>query len=113
MATSDGDGIEYRGTGFYASVLVSIAIAVALLAFAVQNTDPVSVEWFGFEFTAPLFAWVVGAALLAVIIDELVGLIWRARVRGRLTRESQPRSPAADSARAEVGAEKADEPEVR
>lgn len=78
--------VEYRGTGFYASVIASVIIAVAMLAFAVQNTDPVTVKWFGFEFTTPLFAWVAGAALLAVVIDELVGLIWRARKRGRLAR---------------------------
>jgi uncharacterized integral membrane protein len=96
MATSNGDGVRYLGTGFYASVVASIAIAVAMLALAVQNTDPVTVKWFGFEFAAPLFAWVIGAALLAVIIDELVGLIWRARMRSRLTRAAQVRSPRAE-----------------
>jgi uncharacterized integral membrane protein len=109
MGTNDGSGIEYRGTGFYASVLASIAIAVALLAFAVQNTDPISVKWFGFEFTAPLFAWVIGAALLAVIIDELVGLVWRARARNRLTRAAQVQQPEADPAHADAVAERTDE----
>lgn len=84
-------GIKYRGTGFYASVFVVLVIAVALLAFAIQNTGSVTVEWLWFDVTAPLFAWVIVAALLAVIIDELVGLIWRARERSRLTRLEQHR----------------------
>jgi uncharacterized integral membrane protein len=107
MATSDQDGVRYLGAGFYAS----IAISVAMLAFAVQNTDPVTVNWLGFEFAAPLFAWVIGAALLAVIIDELVGPLWRARMRGRLTRAEQANSPRAASAPA--GADAAHESVVQ
>jgi len=88
MTANDRDqiGVEYRGTGFYASVVAVLVIAVGLLVFAVQNTGSVTVEWLWFDVTAPLFAWVIGAALLAVIVDELVGLIWRARERSRLTR---------------------------
>jgi uncharacterized integral membrane protein len=79
----------YRGTGFYASVVAALAISAALLIFAVQNTGSVTIEWLGFDMTAPLFAWGIGAALLAVAVDELVGLIWRARERGRLNRQSR------------------------
>ncbi|HSM01972.1 MAG TPA: LapA family protein [Acidimicrobiia bacterium] len=91
-------GVEYRGTGFYASVVAVLVIGVGLLAFAIQNTGSVTVEWLWFDVTAPLFAWVIGAALLAVIIDELIGLIWRARERSRLNRLEQHRRLADEAA---------------
>jgi uncharacterized integral membrane protein len=78
--------IEYRGTGFYAGVVAALVIVSALLVFAVQNTGAVTVEFLWLDVTAPLFAWVIGASLLAVIADELVGLIWRDRERDRLSR---------------------------
>ncbi|MDP2623467.1 MAG: LapA family protein [Actinomycetota bacterium] len=88
MAARDdhGGGIEYRGTGYYAGLSAALVIAAALLAFAVQNTGAVTVEFLWLDVTAPLFAWVIGASLLAVIADELVGLIWRDRERDRLSR---------------------------
>lgn len=92
-----GNNIEYRGTGFYASVIGAIVLAAGLLAFAVQNTGSVTVEWLSFELTAPLFAWVIGAALLAVVVDELVGLVWRGRERNRLTRLERHRRLADDA----------------
>lgn len=97
-------GVEYRGTGFYASVIVALVIAAILLVFAIQNTTPVTVTWLGFEITAPLFAWVLGAALLAVIADGLIGLLWRARRRTRLSSPTE-RSPAASALVASSAAE--------
>jgi uncharacterized integral membrane protein len=87
MTAKDRNGrdIEYRGTGFYVGGVVSLVIAAALLIFAVQNTGAVAVEFLWLDVTAPLFAWVIGAALLAVIADEFVGLIWRDRERDRLS----------------------------
>jgi len=76
--------VEYRGTGFYVSVIAAIVITAGLLVLAGQNTADVTVEWLWFEMTAPLFVWIIGAALVAVAIDELVGVVWRARERARL-----------------------------
>lgn len=102
----DSNNITYRGTGFYASVIGAIILAAGLLAFAVQNTGTVTVEWLWLELTAPLFAWVIGAALLAVVVDELVGLVWRGRERNRLTRLGRHRRISADAKDAEGGLEK-------
>ena len=85
---------RYRGTGLYAGAITAIVVAAGLLVLAAQNTASVTVEWLWFEVTAPMFVWIIGAALLAIAIDELVGLAWRARVRARLSRVAA--SPSRD-----------------
>lgn len=81
--------VEYRGTGFYLGLVAIILFAVALLVLAVQNTQEVDVEFFGFVFNVPLFAVAIGAALLAVILDELIGLVWRRQRRNRLEERAE------------------------
>lgn len=91
------EGVEYRGTGYYASVITALVLAAGLLVFAVQNTGTVTVEWLWLDLTAPLFAWVIGAALVAIVLDELVGLVWRAGERGRLNRLERHRRLSEDA----------------
>lgn len=100
---SDRESVEYRGTGYYASVITVLVLAAGLLVLAVQNTGKVTVEWLWLDLTAPLFAWVIGAALVAVVLDELVGLLWRARERGRLTRLERHRRLSEDAVDGEGG----------
>lgn len=112
MTTEPTPRVEYRGTGFYASVIAAIVITAALLALAGQNTADVTVEWLWFEMTAPLFVWIIGAALLAVAVDEIVGVVWRARARTRLSRvaaraESGNGGPAAPAETTPTGLEQA------
>jgi uncharacterized integral membrane protein len=83
MPDSD-ERVQYRGTGFYVGLVAILLFAVVLLVLAVQNTQEVDVAFFGLEFTVPLFAVAIGAAILAVVLDELIGLVWRRRRRTRL-----------------------------
>lgn len=96
--------VEYRGTGFYVGVVAILLFALALLVLAVQNTQEVDVDFFGFAFTVPLFAVAIGAALLAVILDELIGLVWRRQRRIRLEERAElGRLRAAEARSAEEG----------
>lgn len=81
--------VEYRGTGFYVGLAVILVFAVALLILAVQNTQMVTVAFFGLEFSVPLFGVAIGAGILAVVLDELVGLVWRRQRRGRLQEKAE------------------------
>lgn len=81
--------VEYRGTGFYVGVVAILLFALALLVLAVQNTQEVDIDFFGLEFTVPLFAVAIGAAILAIILDELIGLVWRRRRRIRLEERAE------------------------
>lgn len=81
--------VEYRGTGFYVSVVFILLTAVILLILAVQNTAQVAVEFLAWEFELPLFAIIVGAGLIAVLLDELIGLVWRRQRRTRLEERAE------------------------
>lgn len=83
------DRVEYRGTGFYVGLVAILLFALALLVLAVQNTQEVDVDFLGFTFTVPLFAVAIGAAILAVVLDELIGLVWRRRRRTRLEERAE------------------------
>lgn len=81
--------VEYRGTGFYVGLVAILLFALVLLVLAVQNTQEVDVAFFGWLFTVPLFAVAIGAALLAVVLDELIGLVWRRRRRALLEERTE------------------------
>ena len=82
-------GVQYRGTGFYLGLVAILVFALVLLVLAVQNTQEVDVEFFGFVFTVPLFAVAIGAAILAIVLDELIGLVWRRQRRTRLEERAE------------------------
>lgn len=77
--------VEYRGTGFYVGLVIILVAVVLLLILSVQNTRSVTLSFLGFDVEIPLFAVVIGAGLVAVVLDELVGLVWRSRRRRRLS----------------------------
>lgn len=81
--------VEYRGTGFYVGLAVILVFAVLLLILAVQNTQMVTVSFFGLELSIPLFGVAIGAGILAVVFDELVGLVWRRQRRARLQEKAE------------------------
>ena len=112
MPDSD-ERVQYRGTGFYVGLVAILVFSVVLLVLAVQNTQEVDVAFFGLVFTVPLFAVAIGAAILAVVLDELIGLVWRRRRRTRLEdRAELDRFRAANAAAAEEPGERAElEPE--
>ena len=101
--------VQYRGTGFYLGLVAILVFALALLVLAVQNTQEVDVEFFGFVFTVPLFAVAIGAAILAVVLDGLIGLVWRRQRRTRLEERAElDRLRAADAALPEEPGESGD-----
>lgn len=107
MGQEDGRDVrvEYRGTGFYVSLAVIFLAAVTFLILAVQNTGEVTVEILAFEFDLPLFAIILGAGLVAVILDELVGLVWRRQARTRLAERAELRSLRAEMETKKAGIE--------
>ena len=82
---------EPRGPSMLSKVrwglVAFIAISVVLIVLVVQNTQQVNIKLFWWEADAPLVVIILVTALIAVILDELVGFIlkWRRR-----RRESDP-----------------------
>ncbi len=54
-------------------------VAVALIAFVVQNTDSTPVQWFFIDRSAPLWLIIVVSAVAGAILSEIVGWIVRRR----------------------------------
>lgn len=75
------DGPTYRegsrsGLGkFVAAALV----AVALIAFVVQNTDSTPVSWMFIDRSAPLWLIIVVSAVAGAVLSEILGWIIRRR----------------------------------
>lgn len=101
--------VEYRGTGFYVGLVAIILVALILFILAVQNTQEVQVDFLGFEFSVPVFGIAIGAALLAVILDELIGLVWRRRTRTRLEERAELKRLRAAETRSSEERERAEE----
>lgn len=83
--------VEYRGTGFYLGLGATLLLALILLILAVQNTQDVAISFLGWDFTIPLFGVALGAALVAVVLDEVIGLVWRRRRRAQLAERAELR----------------------
>jgi uncharacterized integral membrane protein len=93
MSSERTDGregeVEYRGTGFKVSLVLIFITAALVLILAVQNTAPVTLEFLAWEVELPLFALLLGAGLLGVLLDELIGLVWRRQRRKRMEERAE------------------------
>ena len=54
-------------------------VAVALIAFVVQNSDSTPVQWFFIDRSAPLWLIIVISAVAGAILSEVLGWIVRRR----------------------------------
>ena len=75
----DVDGGRERRKGEVVGLVLGALIAASLVAFILQNTRKVRIEWFAWELNAPLWLVVVVTAAGAVVLALLVALILRRR----------------------------------
>ncbi len=66
-----------------------VLVAIALISLVWQNQEAVPLEWLWISTEVPLFVIVLVTALAAVLLDELVGLVWKARRRRRLAEKEE------------------------
>jgi uncharacterized integral membrane protein len=81
----------FVGTGLFWSLILGLLLGAALVIFIFQNTQSVGVEFLWLEFTAPLIGLLLGTALTAVILAEIVGVVVRRRRRRVLTEQEELR----------------------
>ena len=84
----------FVGTGWFWSLIIGIVLALAAVIFVLQNGDPVSVEFLGWEGEVSLAGLVLVVALAAIVLDELFGAFYRHRRRRRLTEREATATPA-------------------
>ena len=102
----------FSGTGVYAGTIAIIVVTAGLVVLVAQNTQTVTVRWLGLEWTTPLVALLLGAMLAAVILDEVIGALWRRRRRRVIAeRHELTRRRAAESE--EIQSNTQEEEEIR
>jgi uncharacterized integral membrane protein len=87
----------YRGTGISWALVFGIVITVLVAVLAAANTTPVEVNLIFWKVQAPLITLILIVIVLAVIVDELVGIAVRRRRRQRLHEQHQLRQLKQDS----------------
>ena len=77
------------GSDFSWSLAIFLLIGLGFVVFAIQNARDVDVEFLRWNFTVSLPLLLVVTALIAVIADEIIGLIRRRRRRTRLAEREE------------------------
>jgi uncharacterized integral membrane protein len=80
MADDVDRGTE-RQKGEIVGLIVGALLAAALVAFILQNTNEVRVEWLAWEVDAPLWLAMVVTAAGALVLARIVGFVVRRRRR--------------------------------
>jgi uncharacterized integral membrane protein len=72
------------GTGISTSLIVGVLLTVAVIILAAQNTTDFRLRLLWWDTHSPLVVIILGSALAGVVLDEVVGLLWRLRRRRHL-----------------------------
>ncbi len=75
---------DYRGTGIVWGGILVLLLAVGLIIVAFQNSQDVEFDFLWIDTTAPLVLIIAITIAAAIVIDEIVGFVWRRRRRSRL-----------------------------
>lgn len=95
----------FAGTGLFWGLIVVLLLGVAIVILAAQNPEPVSLRWLVFEMDVSLVAIILATAVVAVILDQLIGLAWRRRRRQALGEREELRRLRAEHREAPVRTE--------
>ncbi len=82
--TADGFGVRW-------SLVAGLLLIATITILAAQNTQKVTVNFLGWDGRAPLIAIILGTALISILIDEVIGLLWRRRRRKALAEREELR----------------------
>lgn len=64
-------------------LLAAMLLMVAIIILAGQNTQEVELNYLGWSVQAPLVVIVLSTAVVSMLLDELIGVVWRRRKLGR------------------------------
>jgi uncharacterized integral membrane protein len=80
---------HFVGTGVFWGLVVGVILAVIVIVFAAQNTQSATVNVLAWDWTAPVFVIVLLSLVIGIVLDEIVGLLFRARRRRRLSEKAE------------------------
>lgn len=67
-----------------AALVIGLLLAILATVIAIQNTREVTVVFLAWEVGAPLVAVLLTAGIAGVVLDEVLGFVWRRRRRRNL-----------------------------
>jgi len=76
---------QFRGTGLYWTLILTLVVAVAIIIGIVQNSQGVKLRYLAWTGSLSLAVALLATIVLTVALTSLVGLIWRRRRRHQLT----------------------------
>jgi uncharacterized integral membrane protein len=88
-AEADAERRVFVGTGLFWGLIVGVILAVLVVFFAAQNTQDSTVKLFWWNWSSPLFVVILISLILGIVLDEIVGLVYRARRRRRLAEKEE------------------------
>jgi uncharacterized integral membrane protein len=80
---------EFVGTGVFWGLVVAVALAIIVIVFAALNTQDATVKVFSWDWSSPLFVVILISLIIGIVLDEIVGLVYRSRRRRRLTEKAE------------------------
>ena len=80
---------QFVGTGVFWGLVVGVILAVIVVVFAAQNTQSATIKVLPWDWSSPLFVVVLISLLIGIVLDEIVGLLYRARRRRRLAEKEE------------------------
>jgi uncharacterized integral membrane protein len=91
-AESDVEPVkEYRGAGIMWGAIALVVVAAAFVIVAVQNAHDVEFDFLWLTVTTPLILVIAITIAVTLVIDELVGFLWRRQRRTRLSEREELR----------------------
>jgi uncharacterized integral membrane protein len=83
----DNDALrrQFRGTGLYWTLILTLVVAVAIIIGIVQNSQGVKLRYLAWTGSLSLAVALLATIVLTVALTSLVGVIWRRRRRQQLT----------------------------
>ncbi len=79
--------VPRRSLGMMIGVVLLFAAGFVLLDLLIQNSHGARLHFLWWHSDLALSVWVLAAAFIAIVIDELIGVAWRRRRRRMLNLE--------------------------
>jgi len=76
---------QFRGTGLYWMLILTLVVAVAIIIGIVQNSQGVRLSYLAWTGRLSLAVALLATVVLTVALTSLAGVIWRRRRRHQLT----------------------------
>jgi len=76
---------EFVGTGVFWGLVVGVVLAIIVIVFAAHAV----VKVLAWTWSSPLFVVILVSLIVGIVLDEIVGLVYRSRRRRRLVEKAE------------------------